>query len=122
MGKGWNVPCVGKRGVYSLLNSDLCTIAKFDTLDGPNGIQLFENENDNENENEIENKLVAPSPNDKNIENKEQNSQNNVVNAAHSSNQQQTQILDLQDEILNDPLDNVIANFPQNQKIDHLMF
>ena len=97
----------------NLLNSDLCTIAKFDTLNGPNGMQLFDNDiDDPENENNDNNEDILPNLNpnihNQNSSNKNQLSQNQTL---------QKQTIDIQDEILNDPLDAVITNFTQNQTI-----
>ncbi|MBG0744848.1 MAG: DDE-type integrase/transposase/recombinase [Cylindrospermopsis raciborskii KL1] len=97
----------------NLLNSDLCTIAKFDTLNGPNGMQLFDNDiDDPENDNNDNNEDILPNLNS-NIHNQNSSNENQL-----SQNQTlQKQTIDIQDEILNDPLDAVITNFTQNQTI-----
>jgi len=88
----------------NLLNSDLCTIAKFDTLNGPNGMQLFDSSNDIDDDiPDIEN-IEIPAPHIS-------AEKPQIANA----NKLPPQNMDIQDEILNDPLDAVITNFSQNQ-------
>jgi hypothetical protein len=91
----------------NLLNSDLCTIAKFDTLNGPNGMQLFDSANDIDYDDipDIDN-IEIPAPHI---------SAEKTQNA--NANNLPPQNMDVQDEILNDPLDTVITNFSQNQTI-----
>ena len=97
----------------NLFNSNLCTIAKFDTLNGPSGMQLFDNDiDDPENDDNDNNDDISPNSNS-NINN--QISSNEIQLSQNQPLQKPT--LDIQDEILNDPLDAVITNFTQNQTI-----
>jgi len=91
----------------NLLNSDLCTIAKFDTLNGPNGIQLFDNNNENDNDD--------PHSDNEELSAPQINVAENIQLANFNTNNLPPQNVDVQDEILNDPLDTVITNFSQTQ-------
>jgi hypothetical protein len=80
----------------NLLNSDLCTITKYDSLDIPLGLQLFTNEQ----KDIIDEDLDDPPQFD------------NVLGPIIENNDEE-----MTDEILNDPLDKSIQNFStQNTK------
>ena len=76
-------------------------------------MQLFENDTDDpENDDNDNNEDISP------ISNPNINNQNSSNETQLSQNQPlQKQTIDIQDEILNDPLEAVITNFTQNQTI-----